>query len=498
MLALPYVLPLLFLFLGRTVGDADPWLGGLSLLAGGGVQLVLLGLARRLHMRRAERLAEPADPAERVRALSALQRTVGVLQALFLAVYFAQLQFGGLTGLTAELRMSAAHLLVPAPTALLPSMLPTWWVAVPLQPVGLCAVAAVLRDVAADLLLLVPPYAALLGLRAALFGPTQRLRQLDSGLAAFVGFHARLAAISVLPVFLYVSIFQHLPTVAPHAAAVLAAHPALSMLLALGLITAIFALGPLFSRSLFPRVAPQAFVAAERWVRLEAALQRLAARAGTRLRRLHVWRSGGLRIANAAVAGLLTRHQHFFVTDALLNELPDDEVVAVMAHEIAHQRLRHPLQNLVLAVLALGFVALGMGLLVTLWSGFKPEVGLAPTTVALAVVGLNLLYLMTVLRYRLNRFELQADALAAHYLGDSEVLMAALARLGLLQVVDVRRASITHPSMLQRLQALDAWRDAAACERWLRREIRGNRRWLLLALGCIAATAASLEWLATT
>ena len=67
------------------------------------------------------------------------------------------------------------------------------------------------------------------------------------------------------------------------------------------------------------------------------------------VREILVWNTAG-HSANAAVAGLVRGLRYVFLTDALLARLTDDQVAAVVRHELGHVRGRHlPLRLLVLA-----------------------------------------------------------------------------------------------------------------------------------------------------
>lgn len=59
-----------------------------------------------------------------------------------------------------------------------------------------------------------------------------------------------------------------------------------------------------------------------------------------RIREILVWRTHGSMI-NGAVMGLIGRLRYVLLTDALLDNLPERQVEAVMAHEVAHVRCGH-------------------------------------------------------------------------------------------------------------------------------------------------------------
>jgi len=77
--------------------------------------------------------------------------------------------------------------------------------------------------------------------------------------------------------------------------------------------------------------------------------------------RLHVfdircWHTGR-QIVNAAVAGWLPGFRIIFLSDALLQYFPADEVAAVLRHEAGHLRLWHVPQRLILMVLPVFMIA---------------------------------------------------------------------------------------------------------------------------------------------
>ena len=64
------------------------------------------------------------------------------------------------------------------------------------------------------------------------------------------------------------------------------------------------------------------------------------------VREVLVWNTG-LRIANAAIAGVLAPLRYVFISDRLMRDLPTEQVRALFLHELAHAKLRHPLRRLI-------------------------------------------------------------------------------------------------------------------------------------------------------
>ena len=86
---------------------------------------------------------------------------------------------------------------------------------------------------------------------------------------------------------------------------------------------------------------------------IRTTLESMCDRARVRVRDILLWPTGG-RLVNAAVTGFVGRLRWVLLTDGLLETLRRDQVMAVMAHELAHARRRHMLW------MGLGLVAMSM------------------------------------------------------------------------------------------------------------------------------------------
>ena len=69
-------------------------------------------------------------------------------------------------------------------------------------------------------------------------------------------------------------------------------------------------------------------------------MEAMCRRHGVRVADLLLWRTFGGMI-NAAVMGFFAPVRYILLSDGLLDQVPEHEVEAVMAHELAHVRLRH-------------------------------------------------------------------------------------------------------------------------------------------------------------
>lgn len=203
--------------------------------------------------------------------------------------------------------------------------------------------------------------------------------------------------------------------------------------------------------------------------------------ARVRVRGIRVWRTGGA-LVNGAVIGLFAPFRYVLLTDALLERLAPRELEAVMAHEVAHIRLRH-MPWLVCAVLG---TILPLVSAIDLVFGMtdaeampRVELGLVAGVFAAGVI---------VFGWVSRRFEWQADAYAAKRMSNqiqreirmtdapgaeevshsrpdladrvtlpgADTMIAALQRVANLNHVPTQRRSWRHGSIFHRQQRLYA------------------------------------------
>ncbi len=134
---------------------------------------------------------------------------------------------------------------------------------------------------------------------------------------------------------------------------------------------------------------------------------------------------------NAHAAGLRPERSYVGVTTGLLATMPERELEAVLAHEVAHIRNRDTYLMTVATVFA-GVIALiaDIGFRSLAWGGGRSRSGNALVAI-LAIVGFILApYAALLLRLSLSRRrEFLADASAAEILNDPEAMALALRRL---------------------------------------------------------------------
>lgn len=156
-------------------------------------------------------------------------------------------------------------------------------------------------------------------------------------------------------------------------------------------------------------------------------LDAMSAQAGVRVRDVLIWRTYGTML-NGAVMGLWWRVRYVLLTDALLDQLTQEQVEAVMAHELAHAKYRHLLWLMLAIFGALGLVSIMVWVFV--WAFTRAVVPSQMATVVLyagsiAIQLLGLLGAAGAFLLVSRRFEWQADAFAAKYLSGAETVTAA-------------------------------------------------------------------------
>lgn len=168
--------------------------------------------------------------------------------------------------------------------------------------------------------------------------------------------------------------------------------------------------------------------------------------------------------ANAFFAGFgKTRRIALF--DTLLENHTREEILAVLAHEIGHSRLRHVPKHLALALVEMGVIFTLLG-----WALRSPEFfaafGVAGTPVGMGLVLFGLIYKPLGLLIGIGglalsrRHEFEADAFAARAMGGPQSLLSGLKKLATDHLSHPQPHPLavclhySHPPLAQRLEAL--------------------------------------------
>ena len=141
------------------------------------------------------------------------------------------------------------------------------------------------------------------------------------------------------------------------------------------------------------------------------------------------------------------------LTDSLGQHLTKTQVDYVMAHELAHVKLRHGRKDLLLVL------TIYSALVLILFGLFQHAMALQPLAEITVIFGP-----LVAIYYLSRRFEYAADRVAVDFTGEPEIAIKALANLHTIHELPAQRDRftglfMTHPSLTDRVQAI-----ARACQ----------------------------------
>jgi len=167
--------------------------------------------------------------------------------------------------------------------------------------------------------------------------------------------------------------------------------------------------------------------------------------------------------ANAYFTGLGSK-KRIVLYDTLINDLQTNEIVAVLAHEIGHYKLKHTLTSIILSILQTGVIFYVLSLFIGNPDLSKALGGTMPTF-ELGLIAFGLLFspISSVLGLLMNMIsrknEYQADRFAAKY-NQGESLISALKNLSVKNLTNLTPhpayvfSYYSHPTLYQRIQSI--------------------------------------------
>jgi Zn-dependent protease with chaperone function len=227
---------------------------------------------------------------------------------------------------------------------------------------------------------------------------------------------------------------------------------------------------------------------------LRERLEQLCQRMRVRCRDFRIWQTDR-QILNAAVAGVIPSLRTVYMTDALLLYLRDEELEAVIAHELGHVSRRHLLLRLLLLGLPLWIIGSFQALaspstsMPAVWQSVAAAE--PSTTMHMLMAGALLAMVIMALGWYSRLLEHDAD-LCVHDAGYAESCVTTIDRLAYLCHDRRQRATWLHPSTVSRVDLLrHAMHDESVARRFRRRVQYVN--WLLVIIWLLAPlTAAAL------
>ena len=208
---------------------------------------------------------------------------------------------------------------------------------------------------------------------------------------------------------------------------------------------------------------------------LKQRLVRLGERAGTRVRGVYEWKlSEKSKKANAALTGLGSTRR-IILADTLLGNYSDDEIEAVLAHELGHHVHRHIMKGIALqaAITFLGFWAASFVLnyAVVRWQMFATLADFANLPL-LALVSTVLSFLLLPLLNAYSRYnERQADRYCFQSITNIEPFISSMNKLADQNLAErapskwVEALFHSHPAISRRVAAARAYAQESASSR---------------------------------
>jgi STE24 endopeptidase len=199
---------------------------------------------------------------------------------------------------------------------------------------------------------------------------------------------------------------------------------------------------------------------------LRTQIEVFAGRTGFRLRNIYVI-DGSKRStkANAYFSGFGPK-KRIVLFDTLQKELSDNEIVAVLAHEIGHYRKKHVLQSLALSVAVTGLMLFLFSLVVNS-PALSKALGSENSSFHLGLIVFGILYSPLSLLIGLGanfysrKNEFEADRFVKEYF-DPEILSSALKKLSVKNLSNMMPHPAyvffhySHPPLLKRLEKLES------------------------------------------
>ena len=172
------------------------------------------------------------------------------------------------------------------------------------------------------------------------------------------------------------------------------------------------------------------------------------------------------RLLTAGVMGLIKRFRYILVTESLLQILNDDEIDAVMAHEIGHIKKKHLVLYLIffLGFIVLAYATFDLILYAILYSDlsfpFTRDIQIEQATLTsilltVATAGMLLIYFRYVFGYFMRNCERQADLYAFSLLGTGRGLVSSLEKIAVYSGQSHDRPNWHHFSIRQRIDFLN-------------------------------------------
>ncbi|MBU3953079.1 MAG: M48 family metalloprotease, partial [Proteobacteria bacterium] len=199
-------------------------------------------------------------------------------------------------------------------------------------------------------------------------------------------------------------------------------------------------------------------------------IEAVCKRAGLHYADILKWELFGGSMITAGVMGLVGRFRYLLVTPALLEALDDDEIDAVMLHEIGHVQRYHMLFYLLFFA---GFIACNFvffepmilllyiaGPLYQVFSFLGIEKGDAyPALICLSLIAFFVIYFRFVFGFFMRNFERQADIHVYDFQRDASPLVSTFYKIASLSRQSIDKPNWHHFGIGERIRFLEQCRE---------------------------------------
>jgi Zn-dependent protease with chaperone function len=208
------------------------------------------------------------------------------------------------------------------------------------------------------------------------------------------------------------------------------------------------------------------------------------------------------RMMTAGVMGLIPRFRYILVTDSLLNILSEEELKAVMAHEMGHIKYKHiPFYILFL----MGYMAISYGLfdmfftlmainpwLLGLLSSQKElQVSVFYMVLSIPILVSIIIYFRYIMGFFMRNFERQADLYSTKLVGDEKPTIMSLEKISASSGISRHQPSWHHFSIAERVDFL--WKSARDPQ-LVKRHSRRLALWLVVFLVLVTSLGYGLNF----
>jgi STE24 endopeptidase len=201
---------------------------------------------------------------------------------------------------------------------------------------------------------------------------------------------------------------------------------------------------------------------------LEDKVRELMEHAGLKVSRVfQVDASRRSRHSNAYFTGI-GKVKRIVLFDTLIGQMSQEEILAVLAHEVGHWKKRHVLKGIIVAE-TFAFCGLFLASRLLSWNGLPalmnlPGASFYARTVMLAFAGSLVMFPLTPLFSSLSRrYEAEADRFASDLSGRPGALASALVKLSLENLSNLHPHPLyasfyySHPPVVERIRKLRSW-----------------------------------------